>query len=125
MVPALNETRRRLIMKAIRLQSVLQIAFLAVAFSTVARASDEKVAATTSQRDLQAKIEQWTSETGRPAEELVEDVMAVYFDAISRLHTVLDSRYDDIKSGNVKLIPGDEIKAHFAAKSTALHSRRS
>jgi len=27
--------------------------------------------------DLQAKIEQWVSQTGRPAEELVEDAMAV------------------------------------------------
>ena len=28
--------------------------------------------------DIQAKLEQWATETGRPAEELVEDVMAVY-----------------------------------------------
>jgi cbb3-type cytochrome c oxidase subunit III len=45
------------IMKFIRLQSVLQIAILAVAFSTTARASDEKAAAAISKHDLQAKVD--------------------------------------------------------------------
>ncbi len=44
-------------MKVIRLQSVLQIAVLAVAFSTAARASDDKATAAVSQHDLQAKID--------------------------------------------------------------------
>ena len=33
--------------------------------------------------ELQAKIEQWVSDTGCPAEELVEDVMAGYFQGVS------------------------------------------
>lgn len=69
--------------------------------------------------DLQAKIEQWASDTGRPADELVEDVMAGYFEERAKIRQTLDRRYDDIKSGNVKLIPGDEVEAHFAAKSAA------
>ncbi len=44
-------------MKVIRLQSVLQIAILAVAFSTAARASDDKTTAAVSQHELQAKID--------------------------------------------------------------------
>ena len=44
-------------MKVIRLQSVLQIAILAVAFSTAARASDDKATAAVSQHDLQAKVD--------------------------------------------------------------------
>lgn len=44
-------------MKFIRLQSVLRIAILAVAFSTAARASDDKVAAAISKYDLQAKVD--------------------------------------------------------------------
>lgn len=44
-------------MKFIRLQSVLRIAILAVAFSTAARASDDKVAAAISKHDLQAKVD--------------------------------------------------------------------
>lgn len=44
-------------MKVTRLQSVLQIAVLAAAFSTAARASDDKAAATVSKHELQAKVD--------------------------------------------------------------------
>lgn len=69
--------------------------------------------------ELQAKVEQWVSETGRPAEELVEDAMAGYFDELERVRETLDSRYDDIKNDKVKLIPGDEAFARLRAKSEA------
>ena len=75
--------------------------------------------------DLQAKIERWTSETGRPAKELVQDVMTNYFDEIAQVQTTLDSRYDEIKSGRVKLIPGAQIEAHFTSKKAASRLRRS
>jgi hypothetical protein len=69
--------------------------------------------------ELQAKVKQWMSETGRPAEELLEDAMAGYFEELSKVRQTLDSRYDDIKSGKVKLIPGDEAFARLKAKSEA------
>ncbi|MGA8027062.1 MAG: hypothetical protein WB992_07940 [Bryobacteraceae bacterium] len=69
--------------------------------------------------ELQAKVEQWVSETGRPAEELVEDAMAGYFDELERVRETLGSRYDDIKTGKVKLISGDEAFARLRAKSEA------
>ncbi len=75
--------------------------------------------------DLQAKVDRWASETGRPADELVEDVMAGYFEEVAQLRGTLDSRYDDIKSGKVKLIPGDEVIARLRGKSDARRSRHS
>jgi hypothetical protein len=63
--------------------------------------------------DIQAKLEQWASQTGRAADELVEDVMAGYFDGLAEVGETLDSRYDDIKSGKVKLIPGDVAYARL------------
>jgi hypothetical protein len=36
---------------------------------------------------------------------------------------MLNNRYDDLKSGKVKAIPGDEVEAHFRDKSAA--ARRS
>ena len=69
--------------------------------------------------ELQAKVEQWVSDTGRPAEELFEDAVAGYFDGLAETRQMLDSRYDDIKSGRVKLIPGDEAFARLRAKSEA------
>ena len=61
--------------------------------------------------ELQAKVDRWVSDTGRPAEELLEDSLAGYFDELAQVRGTLDSRYDDIKSGKVKLIPGDEVRA--------------
>jgi hypothetical protein len=59
--------------------------------------------------DIQAKLEQWATDTGRPPEELVEDVMAGYFDELAQVRQTLDTRYDDVKSGKVKLILGEEL----------------
>ncbi len=75
--------------------------------------------------ELQAKVEQWVSETGRPAEELVEDVMAGYFEELERVRHTLNTRYDDIKSGKVKLIPGEEVIARLRERSAAYRQRRS
>jgi hypothetical protein len=66
--------------------------------------------------ELLAKVEQWVNDTGRPAEELVEDAMAGYFEELARASETLNSRYDDIKNGKVKMIPGEEVKAYFQKK---------
>ena len=66
---------------------------------------------------IQAKLDRLASDTGRSAEELIEDMMAGYFVELEQLRNTLDSRYDDIKSGKVKLIPGDEVIARLRAKS--------
>lgn len=75
--------------------------------------------------ELQMKIDQWVKDTGRSADELVEDAMAGYFDEIAHLRQTLDSRYDDIKSGKVKLVPGEEVVARLRARSAARRAQRS
>lgn len=67
--------------------------------------------------DIQAKLKQWVADTGRPAEELVEDAMAGYFNELAQVRQTLDGRYDDIKSGKVKLIPGDEAFARLMERT--------
>jgi predicted DNA-binding protein len=57
---------------------------------------------------LAAKVEQWSAETGRPAGELVEDAIAGYFNEIEGLRNLLDSRYDEIVSGQVQPLDGVE-----------------
>jgi hypothetical protein len=69
--------------------------------------------------DLQAKLDRWVTETGRGPDELVEDAMAGYFDELARTCEMLNSRYDDLKSGRVKPISRDELVAHFREKSAA------
>jgi hypothetical protein len=59
--------------------------------------------------ELQAKVEQWAIETGRTADEIVEDVMSDYFDEIAQVREELDSRYDDIKNGKVQMVDGEDF----------------
>ena len=51
--------------------------------------------------------------TGCPAEEPVEDAIAGYFDELAQVRDTLDTRYDDIRSGKVKMIPGDVAYARL------------
>jgi hypothetical protein len=69
--------------------------------------------------DLQAKIDQLVIETGYTPDKLVEDAMAGYVAEIAETREMLNSRYDDLKSGRVKPIPGDEVEAYFREKSAA------
>ena len=59
--------------------------------------------------DLQAKIDRWVSETGRGPDELVEDAVAGYFAELAQTRDMLNSRYDDLKSGRVKPIDGEQF----------------
>ncbi len=69
--------------------------------------------------ELQAKLEQMARESGCPSDELVEDALTGYFDELEYAREMLDKRYDDLESGKVKLISGDEVKARFRAKSAS------
>jgi hypothetical protein len=69
--------------------------------------------------ELQAKLDQLVIETGHPVEKLIEDALAGYVPELTQTREMLDSRYDDLKSGRVKPIPGLEVEAYFRQKSTA------
>jgi len=72
--------------------------------------------------DVQAKLEQMARDSGRPADELVQDAVAGLCDDLAGTREMLDSRYDDIKSGRVKLIPGEEAFARLRERIDAWHS---
>jgi Arc/MetJ-type ribon-helix-helix transcriptional regulator len=69
--------------------------------------------------DVQAKLDRLVTETGRSADEFVQDAMAGYVDELAHVRASLDSRYDDLKSGRVKPVSGDEVIARLRAKSAA------
>jgi hypothetical protein len=71
--------------------------------------------------NLEAKISQWVTETGHSADELVENALAGYLSELTEVRETLDSRYDDIESGRVKLIDGEEA---FARLRQRIESRR-
>ena len=74
--------------------------------------------------DIKAKIDRWVAETGRRPDELIEDAIAGYFEELTRTREMLNSRYDDLKSGKVKPIPGEEVVSRLREKSAARRSQR-
>jgi len=72
--------------------------------------------------ELQAKIEQLIMETGCPIEQLIEDALAGYVPELAQTRQMLDSRYDDLKSGRVKGIPGDDVRARLRERSEVRRS---
>jgi hypothetical protein len=52
----------------------------------------------------------------------LQDAIAGYFEELTQLRGMLDSRYDDIKSGRVKPIDGEEAFARLRRKSEVRRS---
>jgi hypothetical protein len=74
--------------------------------------------------ETEKKLKDLAAQAGRgTADELVRDVVEGYFDELAQTREMLGSRYDDLKSGRVKPIPGDEVEAYFREKSAT--ARRS
>jgi hypothetical protein len=74
--------------------------------------------------ETEKKLQDLAAQSGcKTADELVQDVIEGYFDELAQARTMLNGRYDDLKSGRVKPIPGDEVEAYFRDKSAA--ARRS
>jgi predicted DNA-binding protein len=75
--------------------------------------------------ETESRLHELASQSGRPTDELVEDAMAAYLREASDLRSMLDSRYDDIKSGKVQPVDGEEAFARLRQKSEARRSQRS
>ena len=71
--------------------------------------------------ELEKKLNDLAALRGRPADEIVQDAVAGMFDELAETRKMLDSRYDDIRSGRVKLIDGEEA---FAELHKRIESRR-
>jgi predicted nucleotidyltransferase len=75
--------------------------------------------------DLQARIDQLVIETGRAADKLLEDAMAVYVAELVETREMLNSRYDDLKSGKVKLVDGEEFFENLRRREDELRKQHS
>jgi len=74
--------------------------------------------------DVQAKLEQMARESGRPSEELVEDAVIGYFDELAYTREMLDRRYDDLESGRVQPMDGEEAYRRLMEKTEAQRRSR-
>lgn len=73
--------------------------------------------------DLEPRIAQWASETGRPADELVEEALAGYLSELAEVREMLESRYDDIVSGKVELVDGEKAFAYLRERIESKRNR--
>jgi predicted transcriptional regulator len=75
--------------------------------------------------DVEKKLNDLALQSGRGTDELLQDALAGYLDELARTRDMLNSRYDDLKSGKVKLINGEEAFARLKARTEAERKQRS
>jgi predicted transcriptional regulator len=73
--------------------------------------------------DVQAKLEQMARDMGRASDELVVDAVIGLLDELAQTREMLDRRCDDLESGRVQPIDGEEAYRRLMEK-TEVHRRR-
>jgi hypothetical protein len=75
--------------------------------------------------ETESRLQELAAKTGRAPDDLVEDAMAGYLQELAQVRETLDSRYDDLKSGSVKPLDGEEAFSRLRRKSKDQHTDRS
>ncbi len=73
--------------------------------------------------DVEKKLNDLAAQSGRGTDKLLQDALAGYFDEMVHTRDMLNSRYDELKSGRVKPIDGEEAFARLKAKTEAQRNR--
>ncbi len=74
--------------------------------------------------DVEKKLNDLVAKSGRAPHEFLQDALAAYFDELAQTREMLDNRYDELKSGRVKPIDGEEAFAHLKAKTEVQRNRQ-
>jgi predicted transcriptional regulator len=67
--------------------------------------------------ETESRLQELAATSGRTPDELVEDAMAGYLAELTQVSKMLDGRYDEIKSGRVEPIDGEEAFDRLRRKS--------
>ncbi len=70
--------------------------------------------------ETESRLQELAASTGRAPDELAEDAMSGYLAELAQLRNTLDRRYDQIKSGKVQPIGGEDAFTRLRNKN---HSR--
>ena len=73
--------------------------------------------------DVEKKLNDLAAQSGRGTAELLQDALAGYFEELAQTRDMLNTRYDELKSGRVKPIDGEEAFARLKAKTEAQRNR--
>ena len=71
----------------------------------------------------EARINELARQTGRDNTEVLGEVIDSYFEELARINATLDRRYDEIKSGKVKTVSGDEALERLQRRSEERRAR--
>ena len=63
------------------------------------------------------KLNELAATSGRAPEDILEDALAGYLEEVTSVRKTLDSRYDDLETGRVKPIDGEEAFRKLREKS--------
>ncbi len=74
--------------------------------------------------DVEKKLNELAAQSGRGTDELLQDALAAYFDELAQTRDMLNSRYDELKTGTIKPIDGEEAFARLKAKTEAQRNRQ-
>jgi predicted transcriptional regulator len=69
--------------------------------------------------DVQAKLEQMARDAGRQPTEVIEDAVVGLYDELAYTREMLDRRYDEMESGTVPGIDGEEAYRRLMEKTQA------
>jgi predicted transcriptional regulator len=67
--------------------------------------------------ETESRLQELATKSGRAPNDLIEDAMAAYLQELAQVREMLDGRYDDLKSGRVKPVDGEEAFAELRRKS--------
>jgi hypothetical protein len=74
--------------------------------------------------DVQAKLDQMARDAGCQPAEVIEDAVIGLYDELAYTREMLDRRYDEMESGKLQGIDGEEAYRRLMEKTQALRSRR-
>ena len=75
--------------------------------------------------ETESRLNELAVKSGRATDDLVEDALAGYLEEVAEVRGMLDSRYDDIKSGRVKPIDGEAFFENLRQHEEELLKQRS
>jgi predicted transcriptional regulator len=72
---------------------------------------------------LQAKLDEMARDTGRQSDDVVRDAVSGLFDELAFTRETLDRRHNDLESGRVRPIDGEEAYRRLMAKTQERRQR--
>jgi predicted DNA-binding protein len=74
--------------------------------------------------ETESRLAELASKSGRAADDLVEDALAGYLAEVSEVREMIDSRYDEVKSGQLEPIDGESFFSNLQRRENEMLAKR-